>query len=59
MMNGAVSMMAYLASEFLATGRKPVRTGNDHPLVAPYGLYQTADGEIAVAPTPDPSPNRR
>jgi crotonobetainyl-CoA:carnitine CoA-transferase CaiB-like acyl-CoA transferase len=53
MMNGAVSMMAYLASEFLATGRKPVRTGNDHPLVAPYGLYKASDGEIAVAPSND------
>jgi len=53
MMNGAISMMAYLASEFLATGRKPVRTGNDHPMVAPYGLYKASDGEIAVAPSND------
>lgn len=53
MMNSALSMMAYLASEFFATGRKPVRTGNDHPLVAPYGLYKTSDGEIAVAPSND------
>lgn len=53
MMMSSVSMMAYLASEFLATGKTPVRTGNDHPLVAPYGLFQTADGEIAVAPSND------
>lgn len=53
MMNSALSMMAYLASEYLATGRQPVRTGNDHPLVAPYGLFKTSDGEIAVAPSND------
>ncbi|MEO3435127.1 CoA transferase [Inquilinus sp. CAU 1745] len=53
MVNGALSMMAYLASEFFATGRVPERTGNDHPLVAPYGLFQASDGEVAVAPSND------
>ena len=53
LMNGAISLLAYLASEFFVTGRVPARTGNDHPLVAPYGLYRTADGEIAVAPSND------
>ncbi|HET8726724.1 MAG TPA: CoA transferase, partial [Alphaproteobacteria bacterium] len=53
MVNGAISMLAYLASEFFATGRLPERTGNDHPLVAPYGLFQAADGEVAVAASND------
>lgn len=53
MVNGAISMMAYLASQYFVTGRLPARTGNDHPLVAPYGLFRTADGEIAVAPSND------
>lgn len=53
MVNGAISMLAYLAAEFFATGRQPERTGNDHPLVAPYGLYRTRDGEVAVAPSND------
>ncbi|KFB09283.1 CaiB/BaiF CoA transferase family protein [Nitratireductor basaltis] len=53
MMNGAISMMAYLASEHLATGQLPERTGNDHPLVAPYGLFAARDGQIAVAPSND------
>ncbi|WP_340109753.1 CoA transferase [Pikeienuella sp. HZG-20] len=53
LMNAIISLMAYLASEYFATGRAPVRTGNDHPLVAPYGLYAAADGEIAVAPSND------
>lgn len=53
MMNGAISMMAYLASEYFTTGELPARTGNDHPLVAPYGLFRARDGEIAVAPSND------
>lgn len=50
MVNGMVSMLAYLASEYFARGKAPERTGNDHPLCAPYGLFHTKDGDIAVAP---------
>jgi crotonobetainyl-CoA:carnitine CoA-transferase CaiB-like acyl-CoA transferase len=50
MVNGTVSMLAYLASEYLATGKEPERTGNDHPIIAPYSLFRTKDGDIAVAP---------
>jgi crotonobetainyl-CoA:carnitine CoA-transferase CaiB-like acyl-CoA transferase len=50
MVNGMVSMLAYLASEYFALGKEPERTGNDHPLCAPYGLFHTQDGDIAVAP---------
>jgi crotonobetainyl-CoA:carnitine CoA-transferase CaiB-like acyl-CoA transferase len=53
MMMSMLSMMAYLSSGALATGRDPVQTGNDHPIVAPYGLFRTADGDIAVAPSND------
>lgn len=53
MVNSLVSMMAYLASEYFATGRVPSRTGNDHPLVYPYGLFQCSDGQIAVANSHD------
>lgn len=53
MMNGAISMMAYLASEYFTTGELPTRTGNEHPLVAPYGLFKASDGDVAVAPSND------
>ncbi|NKX44516.1 CaiB/BaiF CoA transferase family protein [Roseicyclus persicicus] len=53
MMMSILSMMAYLSSGALATGRDPVTTGNDHPIVAPYGLFRAADGDIAVAPSTD------
>jgi crotonobetainyl-CoA:carnitine CoA-transferase CaiB-like acyl-CoA transferase len=51
MMFGIMSMFAYLASDHLATGTLPERTGNDHPIASPYGLFRTADGDIAVAPS--------
>jgi crotonobetainyl-CoA:carnitine CoA-transferase CaiB-like acyl-CoA transferase len=51
--NGLISLMAYLSAETLATGRVPARTGNDHPIVSPYGLFTAQDGEIAVAASHD------
>ncbi len=51
MMMSMMSMMAYLSANALATGRDPVPTGNDHPIASPYGLFRTADGDIAVAPS--------
>jgi CoA:oxalate CoA-transferase len=53
MVDGLLSMGAFLTANFLATGQPPVPTGNDHALVAPYGLFTAQDGEIAVAPSND------
>jgi crotonobetainyl-CoA:carnitine CoA-transferase CaiB-like acyl-CoA transferase len=50
MVNGMVSMLAYLATEYFSTGAAPERTGNDHAIVSPYGLFSTSTGDIAVAP---------
>ncbi|NQW11740.1 MAG: CoA transferase [Alphaproteobacteria bacterium] len=50
---GLISMLAYLSAEYFATGENPTRTGNNHPIVAPYGLFEASDGEIAVAPSND------
>jgi len=54
MLSSAVSLLAYHAGDHLATGREPARTGNDHPIAAPYGLFRCADGEVAVAPSTEP-----
>ncbi len=51
MMNGIISMFAYLASDYLATGQVNERSGNDHPITSPYGLFAAQDGDIAVAPS--------
>ncbi len=51
--NSLISVLAYFSAHYFATGEQPERTGNDHPIVYPYGLFQAADGEIAVAPSND------
>ena len=48
-----ISMMAYLSSESFVTGKAPNKSGNNHPILAPYGIFKTSDGEIAVAPASD------
>ena len=53
LMGGLVSMLAYMSAEYFATGQRPARTGNDHPIAAPYGLFEASDGHIAVAPPDD------
>jgi crotonobetainyl-CoA:carnitine CoA-transferase CaiB-like acyl-CoA transferase len=51
--NGLVSFLSYIATHYFATGAAPPRSGNDHPIAAPYGLFPTRDGEIALAPADD------
>jgi CoA:oxalate CoA-transferase len=51
LVNGLISMLAYSSANHFATGALPERTGNDHPVVWPYGLFHAADGEVAVAPS--------
>ena len=48
-----VSLLAFLASDYFATGKVVPRSGNDHPIAAPYGLFRTADEPIAIAPNND------
>lgn len=58
LMAGLVSMLAYASAEYFATGRPLARSGNDHPIATPYGLFEASDGHIAVAP-PDEAYVRR
>jgi crotonobetainyl-CoA:carnitine CoA-transferase CaiB-like acyl-CoA transferase len=53
LVDGLISMLSYMAANYLAAGKLPVRTGNDHPLVAPYGIFRCSDGEVAIAPSND------
>jgi len=48
-----IANLAFLATHYFATGEQPRRTGNDHALVAPYGLFRASDGEVAIAPSND------
>lgn len=50
-LNGAmIGVLGFAAANYFATRELPPRTGNDHPVASPYGLFRTADGEIAIAP---------
>jgi crotonobetainyl-CoA:carnitine CoA-transferase CaiB-like acyl-CoA transferase len=51
-------MLGFLATNYLATGEPPVRTGNDHAIVAPYGLFHTKEGAVALAPSQEQSYQR-
>ena len=51
LVNALISTLAYLPAELFATGREPRRHGNDHTVVAPYGLFQATDVSVAIAPS--------
>ena len=53
MMDGIISLFAYMSANYFATGDLPQRTGNDHPIVSPYGVFPASDGSIAIAPSND------
>src|SRR6056297_954329 len=45
----AVSAMANQALNYLSTGTPPGRTGNYHPNLTPYQVFDCADGHIIIA----------
>lgn len=51
--NGMVSLLSFIAAHYFVTGSAPPRSGNDHPIAAPYGVFPTRDGQIALAPADD------
>ncbi|HXP05921.1 MAG TPA: CoA transferase [Stellaceae bacterium] len=56
--NGMISLLGFLAANYFATGEEPGRTGNDHAIVCPYGMFRTEDGEVALAPSQEQSYQR-
>ncbi len=56
--NSTISMLGFLAANYFATGEPPARSGNDHAIVSPYGMFRTGDGEIAIAPSQEQSYQR-
>jgi crotonobetainyl-CoA:carnitine CoA-transferase CaiB-like acyl-CoA transferase len=55
---GMIGMLGFLAANYLASGEPPARSGNDHAIVAPYGMFRTRDGKIALAPSQEQSYQR-
>jgi len=49
MQDSLLSMLAYQGGAYLATGVDPVRNGNEHSTLTPYGTFDVADGQVNVA----------
>jgi crotonobetainyl-CoA:carnitine CoA-transferase CaiB-like acyl-CoA transferase len=49
LMDVAASIMANQAMNYLATGTPPGKMGNAHPNLAPYAVFDSADGWIIIA----------
>ena len=45
-----VAMLGVQGQRFLSTGEVPERSGNTHPVIAPYGTFATLDGPMNIAP---------
>ena len=45
----AIAYMAYHVTGYLGSGAIPGRTGTGFPSIAPYQVFETADGELMVA----------
>lgn len=46
------SQIAWLINEgtnYLTSGREPIRRGNAHPNIVPYQTFETADGHVIIA----------
>lgn len=44
-----IALTAYYGLDALVRGHDPVRAGNAHPSIAPYGVFETGDGPIVLA----------
>ncbi|MEV8267621.1 CoA transferase [Microbacterium sp. NPDC076911] len=49
LISSALSAMANQSGAFALAGVMPVRLGNDHPSIFPYGPFPTADGTLVLA----------
>jgi formyl-CoA transferase len=49
LLDSLVAVLANQGANYLATGEPPGRLGNDHPNIAPYQAFRTADGNLILA----------
>lgn len=53
MLDTAISWLSYWLTGYSVTGKELSRTGNAHTTIAPYELFDTADGKISLGVTSD------
>lgn len=49
MLEAQMALATHAFGIYEATGEEPGRIGNRHPVAAPFGVYPTADGYVAIA----------
>jgi formyl-CoA transferase len=49
LLDALVAVLANQAANYLASGEPPGRLGNDHPNIAPYQAFKTADASLILA----------
>ncbi len=47
---GLVGLLSVQGQRYLSLGDIPGLAGNTHPVIAPYGVFQTSDGPLNIAP---------
>lgn len=50
LLSSLVGLLTVHAQRYLSLGDVPKRTGNAHSVIAPYGVFETADGPLNLAP---------
>ncbi|PCE29086.1 CaiB/BaiF CoA transferase family protein [Burkholderia ubonensis] len=50
LLESLVSLLSVHGQRYLSLGDVPRRTGNAHSVIAPYGVFETADGPLNLAP---------
>ena len=54
LLGSLVGLLSVQGQRYLSLKELPGRSGNDHPVIAPYGVFQAKDGAFSIAPaTPE------
>lgn len=49
LLSGLIGMLGVQGQRYLSLGEIPTAAGNDHPVLAPYGAFETANGLLNIA----------
>jgi len=49
LLGSLLALLSVQGQRYLSLEEVPVPTGNDHPVIAPYGAFETADGPLNIA----------
>lgn len=49
LLESALAISTFQGQRYLSTGSAATPTGNDHPSLTPYGVYQASDGPLVIA----------